>query len=130
MKSMNGMVADALIEAATLRARGFSPELAREQAVLMMAELFDLDSRFEASLRSHVYAKLEVQTSADVFHIRRPLRRAGGSQFYRDKSDRGQGTYCGASETSFDIGPNDRAVAFNGRTPCAACVRLGGNRAA
>ena len=56
-----------------------------------------------------------------VFHIRRPLRAARGSQFYRDRSDRGQGTYCGAPETAYDTNSLRDAVPFNGREPCQAC---------
>lgn len=36
-------------------------------------------------------------------HIRRPLRRARGSQWYRDKGDRSTGTWCGAPDTRHDI---------------------------
>lgn len=41
----------------------------------------------------------------EIYHIRKPLRPSRGNQFYRDKSDRGQGTYCGAPEGYKDI-PN------------------------
>jgi hypothetical protein len=36
-------------------------------------------------------------------HIRRPLRRARGSQWYRDKGDRSTGTWCGAPDTRDDV---------------------------
>ena len=57
-----------------------------------------------------------------TFHIRRPLREARGSQFYRDRSDRGQGTYCGAAETAYDVASRKDAVPFNGRAPCRDCL--------
>ena len=64
---------------------------------------------------------------AEIFHIRRPLRRAGGNQFYRDKSNRGQGTYCGKPETAYDVDKVRDAVPFNNRTPCADCCRAATN---
>ena len=57
-----------------------------------------------------------------TYHIRRPLRYAGGGQWYRDKSDRGQGTFCGAAETAYDVTARDRAPAWDGHTPCPDCL--------
>jgi hypothetical protein len=61
-----------------------------------------------------------------IMHIRRPLRAARGNQFYRDKSDRGQGTYCGAAETAYDIPASERkplGYEIDGRTVCAHCLK-------
>ena len=61
---------------------------------------------------------------ATIYHIRKPLRRARGNQYYRDDSNRGQGTYCGASETEFDIPHRDKAVTWFGKNGAyAACVK-------
>ena len=63
-----------------------------------------------------------------VFHIRRPLRKNRGSQFYRDYSNRGQGTYCGAPETTFDAAHSHRAVSWTNLethyVPCKLCCEL------
>lgn len=69
---------------------------------------------------------------ATTYHIRRPRRPARGNQFYRDRSHRSQGTYCGAVETQYDVShgtrvDTDKAVssdAFAGFKPCQACVDL------
>ena len=58
------------------------------------------------------------------FHIRRPLRKARGTQYYRDRSDRGQGTYCGLPETDRDIGPNDRI--WDVAATCQHCLETRG----
>jgi hypothetical protein len=60
-----------------------------------------------------------------IFYIRRALRPAGGNQWYKDRSDRGQGTYCGAPETAYDVPHRDRNRAesyqLDGRELCPAC---------
>ena len=67
---------------------------------------------------------------ATIFHIRKPLRPARGSQFYKDRSNRGQGTYCGAPETQWDIKHSWKAEPFAGNfavgilEPCQECTRL------
>ena len=58
-----------------------------------------------------------------VFHIRRQLRKQQGSQYYKDRSNRGQGTYCGEAETIYDVNTRRDAVAFNGREPCRKCIK-------
>ena len=64
-----------------------------------------------------------------IYHVRRRLRRARGNQFYRDRSDRGRGTFCGAPETGYDAAwaERKRAKAWDhpelGRfEPCPACL--------
>lgn len=61
-----------------------------------------------------------------TMHIRRPLRRARGSQWYRDRSDRGQGTFCGGAEGLYDIPARERQpvryeLPGTDRVVCAAC---------
>lgn len=76
---------------------------------------------------------------AATVHIRRPPRPAGGNSFYRDKSFRGQGTYCGAAETLIDIRHPDYLTAKSvreydawwaarGEQLCSSCMiaRAGG----
>lgn len=65
-----------------------------------------------------------------TYHVRRRLRRARGNQFYRDRSYRGMGTFCGANETQHDRDWAERNRvkpwrAPNGmlQTPCEACVK-------
>ena len=57
-----------------------------------------------------------------TFHVRRPLKRARGNSFYRDTSDRYNGTFCGAEPTSYDVPWRAKAAPFLGRLPCAACL--------
>jgi hypothetical protein len=64
--------------------------------------------------------------STPIFHIRRQLKKARGNQFYRNKSCRFNGTYCGGEPTSYDIGWKDKAEPFNDITPCAECIRMRG----
>jgi len=64
-----------------------------------------------------------------IFHIRRPLKKQKGNQFYKDRSNRSNGTYCGAEETAHDVGwmgqaerwINDKGVVFE---PCEACIMI------
>ena len=64
-----------------------------------------------------------------IFHIRRRLRKARGNSFYKDYSDRGRGTFCGAPETEFDIAWAERNRArdyeLNGaqHVACESCKR-------
>lgn len=57
-----------------------------------------------------------------TYHIRRPLRRAGGSSYYRDKGDRGRGTYCGAAPTDHDRAARDTAEPWGEWVPCPDCI--------
>ena len=61
-----------------------------------------------------------------MMHIRKQLIKARGNQFYRDKSNRGNGNLCGSPETSYDIPWKDRNKAKDyeiaGRTVCPICL--------
>ena len=63
-----------------------------------------------------------------MMHIRLRLRPRRGSQWYRDKSERGPATYCGAPCTEYDVPWRDRtraeAYRIAGREPCAECARV------
>ena len=60
-----------------------------------------------------------------LYHIRRPLRRSRSTNFYRDRSDRGQGTFCGAPETQYDVTHRDRVEENCERfTLCPQCQSL------
>jgi len=63
-----------------------------------------------------------------IYHIRRRLRPARSNQWYRDKSDRGQGTFCGAPEGYFDVAHNNKAPLWSLEQvkyePCAECLRI------
>ena len=63
-----------------------------------------------------------------IYHIRRPLKKQKGNQFYRDRSIRSNGTYCGAPETSQDIACKDRAERWTNDEnttyiPCRECCK-------
>jgi hypothetical protein len=62
-----------------------------------------------------------------IYHIRRPLKKQRGNQFYKDYS-RGQGTYCGAPETAFDVPHRGRACEWTNaqihHIPCKECCRI------
>lgn len=57
-----------------------------------------------------------------IYHIRKPLKTQRGNQFYKDRSDRGRGTLCGAAETSFDIPYSNPAPAWDKYAPCGKCI--------
>lgn len=59
-----------------------------------------------------------------IYHIRRKLKIQKGNQFYKDYSNRSNGTYCGAEMTDKDIAWNDRALPFNNFIPCQQCVNI------
>ena len=59
-----------------------------------------------------------------IYHIRRRLKKQRGNQWYKDRSNRSNGTYCGAGYTDHDIVWNDKAEEFNGWEPCKECVKL------
>jgi hypothetical protein len=63
-------------------------------------------------------------------HILRQFRKQGGNQFYKDRSNRSQGTFCGAPVVAFGVvrwyekcvpWTNEAGEQFE---PCAECVRL------
>ena len=63
-----------------------------------------------------------------TFHIRRPLARSRSTSWYRDHSNRGRGTFCGAPETRFDHygrgTPEAWVRSSDGQRfePCATCL--------
>jgi len=57
-----------------------------------------------------------------IFHIRKPLRRRGGSQYYRDRGEREVGTLCGAPPTAFDVANRAAAVPWEAHIPCQECL--------
>lgn len=64
-----------------------------------------------------------------VYHVRRKLRRQRGNQFYRDKSDRGRGTYCGADCGEYDVSHGSKIAEWTRAdgelmVPCPECVML------
>ena len=61
-----------------------------------------------------------------IFHIRRKLRKQKGNQFYKDYSDRSNGTYCGADMTDKDIAWNEKATPFLDCEPCQKCIEIRG----
>jgi len=63
-----------------------------------------------------------------VYHIRRKLRRLGGSQYYKDKSPRKAETHCGSPVTDKDIPWNGKAESWEDNTPCPACIEARHNQ--
>ena len=63
-----------------------------------------------------------------IFHIRKPLKKQRGNQYYYDYSDRGQGNYCGSPETSFDVPHKSEARSWSSLqthyVPCKQCCRI------
>lgn len=57
-----------------------------------------------------------------IYHIRKPLNPAHGNQFYKDRSDRSNGTYCGAPESDSDIKHHWPATVSNNYEPCKVCL--------
>ncbi len=61
-----------------------------------------------------------------IYHIRKRLRRRGGTQFYLDRGERRAETICGAAVTDHDVPWNAVAVewsnAYGHYEPCAACL--------
>lgn len=67
-----------------------------------------------------------------IFHVRLQLRPRGGSQFYRDRSERPAATFCGAPLTSYDAPWADRNrlrpwihPEHGEMVPCEACRAAG-----
>ncbi len=61
-----------------------------------------------------------------TYHIRRQLKKARGNQFYRDRTNRSNGTYCGIPETEMtdhDIRWNDKSLPFEDWVACGQCVK-------
>jgi hypothetical protein len=70
-----------------------------------------------------------------TFHIRERLRPRGGSQWYKDRSERPVNTFCGAEPTAYDIAWADRNRAANFEhpekgtfVPCSNCVGVNHGR--
>jgi hypothetical protein len=59
---------------------------------------------------------------ADVFHIRKQLRKLGGTRFYKDKGLRATETLCGAELTSYDVRLKDKAVSWAEHSVCQECL--------
>ena len=63
-----------------------------------------------------------------IFHIRKPLKKQRGNQYYHDYSDRGQGNYCGSPETLFDVPHKSEARSWSSLqthyVPCKQCCRI------
>lgn len=62
-----------------------------------------------------------------VFHIRKPLSKKRGNQWYRDHGPRDSVTFCGAVCTAYDIPERSRADAWTGPeglefVPCEKCL--------
>jgi hypothetical protein len=57
-----------------------------------------------------------------IYHIRKPPKAARGNQWYKDHSNRDQGTYCGADVTDHDVGHHDKATPWGEWTPCRVCI--------
>lgn len=62
-----------------------------------------------------------------IYHIRKPLKMSKRNQWYKDTSDRGNGTFCGAPETEYDILPNQKAIIWGNHEPCSDCIKLRNN---
>ena len=61
-----------------------------------------------------------------TFHIRLRLRRRGGNRFYKDRSPRPVGTFCGAPVTEYDAAwaERHRVAPFGDHSPCLICQQL------
>lgn len=59
-----------------------------------------------------------------TFHIRAPLPRKGGNQFYLDNAPRVAKTLCGEPVTSHDIYYAWQAFAVGNYEPCERCVEI------
>ena len=44
-----------------------------------------------------------------IYHIRKPFKKQKVNQWYKDYSNRGNGTFCGADETDLDIRHSEKA---------------------
>ena len=64
------------------------------------------------------------ESIAITFHIRAPMPRKGGNQFYRDKTHRVAKTLCGDSVTEHDIRFSERPLPFGMYVPCERCVDI------
>ena len=51
------------------------------------------------------------------------MKKQKGNQWYRDTSNRSNGTYCGADETAYDITWRDKAENCGEYTPCLDCIK-------
>ncbi len=64
-----------------------------------------------------------------IYHIRKPFKKQRVNQYYKDYSNRGNGTFCGAIETSFDTRHSEKAVDWANKAgiafkACKACKEL------
>lgn len=98
------------------------------EAAKQLCNSLPVDPQYSA-VGNRALAAIKNAEKLVIYHIRRPLRRARGNSFYRDKSDRGQRTFCGASETLCDCAHRSLAVIwidYNGcvHMPCLDCVSI------
>lgn len=68
-------------------------------------------------------------TNSATFHIRRPLAKCGGNQFYRDTTVRATSTYCGADMTDCDAAAKHKVGSWTKADgtrmiPCGRCIEL------
>ena len=60
-----------------------------------------------------------------IFHIRKQMKQNSGTNFYLDRSNRSNGTFCGHPETQYDRAWNNSVKPFNNGVnlfvPCKNC---------
>jgi len=59
-----------------------------------------------------------------IFHIRNKLKKYRGSQWYKDNSDRYNGTVCGADPTDKDIMWHWKPKKWDKWEPCKKCLKI------
>ena len=73
-----------------------------------------------------LYFRLKRDKMKIVVHIRKRLNRSRSTNFYLDRSNRSNGTFCGAPETQYDRVWNDSTEPFNNGvnlfTVCGNCL--------
>jgi len=58
-----------------------------------------------------------------TFHIRKPVPRTRGNQYYKDYSIHDCGSYCGQM-SDHDVTATQKAIAFENWVPCEVCLEL------
>jgi hypothetical protein len=59
-----------------------------------------------------------------IYHIRKKYKVQRGNQFYKDRSDRNNGTFCGSEMTDHDIRYYEKIYEFNEWACCPECEKL------
>ena len=86
--------------------------------------LFETEDKELAALIAKLKADSQRRDYPDMVHIRQPLPKKGGSQFYRRHHGPGAAkTYCGAPMTAYDLAAGDKAEGTVAPV-CQDCLEL------